>query len=125
MFVTTSVARPMIVLLAWNGSAGALFTSVTTTVNELVALKGGTPLSVTTVVIVFVLGPCDSVGVNRRASRRVRQGVTQAVGGNIRIARAVSHNQCGQLENRAVRLRWQDGAAVYFGDDDRKRIGCA
>src|SRR5262245_57479337 len=33
---------------------------------ELVALKGGTPLSVTTVVIVFVLGPCASVGVQVR-----------------------------------------------------------
>ena len=45
------------------GSDGALFTSVTTTLKLLVALNGGVPLSTTRVVIVFVLGPCASVGV--------------------------------------------------------------
>src|ERR1051326_1956241 len=42
---------------------GALFTSVTTTVKLLVSLLGGEPLSVTRTVIVFVLGPCASSGV--------------------------------------------------------------
>jgi hypothetical protein len=42
---------------------GELLTSVTVTVNEFVALRGGTPLSVTIVVIVFVLGPWASEGV--------------------------------------------------------------
>src|SRR5436190_1853583 len=31
--------------------------------NEFVALSGGEPLSITTTVIVLVLGPCASVGV--------------------------------------------------------------
>ena len=44
-------------------STGGLFTSRTITVKLLVALKGGDPLSVTTVVIVFVPGPCASLGV--------------------------------------------------------------
>src|SRR6266436_223710 len=62
-FVTTSAVNSAMVWFVWFGSEGALFTSVTTTVKLLVALKGGTPLSVTMVVIVFVLGPCASVGV--------------------------------------------------------------
>src|ERR1051325_4408363 len=41
-------------------SAGALFTSLTTTVKRLVALFEGAPLSVTTVTIVFVVGPSTS-----------------------------------------------------------------
>jgi hypothetical protein len=45
-------------------SAGALFNSVTITSKLFVTLKGGTPLSVTTVVIVFVPGPCASPGVH-------------------------------------------------------------
>ena len=36
---------------------------MTITVKLLVALNGGTPLSVTMVVIRLVLGPCASVGV--------------------------------------------------------------
>ena len=51
------------VRLPWLGSTGALFTSLAVTVKVLVALSGGTPLSVATVVKVFVLGPCASVGV--------------------------------------------------------------
>src|SRR6266498_1427637 len=42
---------------------GALFASVTTTVKLLVSLDGGAPLSVTRIVIKFVLGPWASVGV--------------------------------------------------------------
>jgi len=45
------------------GNTGAVFTSVTTTVNVFVALICGKPLSVTTVVIRLVPGPCASVGV--------------------------------------------------------------
>src|SRR5207245_1938529 len=44
-------------------NTGARFTSVTVTVKLFVALNAGTPLSVTTTVIVFVLGPCASPGV--------------------------------------------------------------
>src|SRR5438874_1534063 len=54
-------------LIVWSAGVcrkvGALFTSLTTTVKELVALSGGEPLSVTVVVKVLVLGPCASVGV--------------------------------------------------------------
>ena len=42
---------------------GALLTSFTVTAKEFVALSGGWPLSVTTVVIVLVPGPCASDGV--------------------------------------------------------------
>src|SRR5439155_7519578 len=51
------------VRLVCAGNTGGLFTSVTTTVKLLVALSGGAPLSVTLMVIGFVLGPCASVGV--------------------------------------------------------------
>src|SRR5207247_1181116 len=58
--------RVVSALLAWSAatvSTGALFTSRTTTVKLLVALRGGAPLSVTRTVIKLVLGPCASVGV--------------------------------------------------------------
>src|SRR6266851_3558552 len=63
VLVTVSVVSSLIVRLAWPGNTGALFTSLTVTVKELVALKAGVPLSVTMVVNVFVLGPCASPGV--------------------------------------------------------------
>src|SRR5215468_2833109 len=63
VLVTTNVASAVIVRLPCAGSDGALFTSVTTTLKLFVALNVGVPLSVTRVVIVFVLGPCASVGV--------------------------------------------------------------
>src|SRR5205823_11951937 len=44
-------------------SAGASVVSPSVLVKLLVALNAGTPLSVTTTVIVFVLGPCASLGV--------------------------------------------------------------
>src|SRR6266436_10176555 len=53
-----------IVRLACAGRTGALLTSFTVTVNVLVSLKGGEPLSTTRIVNVFVLGPCASVGVH-------------------------------------------------------------
>src|SRR6266536_545222 len=62
--VTTNVASAAIVRSPCAGSDGALFTSVTTAVKLFVSLNGGVPLSVTRVVIVFVLGPCASVGVH-------------------------------------------------------------
>ena len=40
-----------------------MFSSRTTTVNWLVALSDGVPLSVTFTTTTFVDGPCDSVGV--------------------------------------------------------------
>src|SRR4030095_5825379 len=53
----------LIVRLPGAVRVGALFTSLTTTVKLLVALNAGVPVSVTLTVIVFVLGPCASVGV--------------------------------------------------------------
>src|SRR5205823_5268005 len=53
-------------LIAWSpGPAlhGALPISLTVTVNVLVTLRAGTPLSVTLTLTAFVLGPCASVGV--------------------------------------------------------------
>src|SRR5207248_8782411 len=69
--VPWSVFRPVlagalnssIVWLAGTLNTGATFTSRTVTVKLVVALNAGTPLSVTTTVIVFVLGPCASLGV--------------------------------------------------------------
>ena len=42
-------------------------TSFTVSVNDFVSLRFGEPLSVTTTVILFVLGPCASVGVHEMA----------------------------------------------------------
>src|SRR5262245_14810627 len=63
--VTVTVNRlpSLIVRLAMAASTGALFTSLTVTVKLLVSLRLGTPLSVTRTVIVLVLGPCASLGV--------------------------------------------------------------
>jgi hypothetical protein len=63
VFVTTNGVSAVTVRLGWAGSVGALFTSVTTTLKEFVALNGGMPLSVTRVVKTFVPGPWLSVGV--------------------------------------------------------------
>src|SRR5206468_3918974 len=46
-----------------DASTGALFTSFTTTVKLRISLRLGVPLSVTCTLIVFVLGPCVSFGV--------------------------------------------------------------
>src|SRR5688572_560985 len=45
------------------GNTGAEFPPMTITVKVLVALNGGTPLSVTIVVMIFVLGGWVAVGV--------------------------------------------------------------
>src|SRR5439155_1681760 len=63
VFVTTRVLSSVIDWLSATVRTGALFTSVTMTLKLLVALKGGAPLSVTTVIIVFVPGPSASFGV--------------------------------------------------------------
>ena len=60
---TFKVASSFMVWLAGTVSEGAEFTSLTVTVNELVALSEGVPLSVTTTVMVLRLGPWASVGV--------------------------------------------------------------
>src|SRR5207248_10453870 len=53
----------MMVRSLCGGRMGGLLISLTTTVKLFVVLSGGRPLSVTTVVIVLVLGPCASDGV--------------------------------------------------------------
>ena len=45
------------------GRTGGLFTSLTVTLKVLVSLKGGTLLSVTTVVMGYMPGPWASFGV--------------------------------------------------------------
>src|SRR5690242_16194186 len=62
---TSSVLNSFITWFAGTVRTGALFTSVTVTLKEFVALFGGNALSVTIVVSVFVPGPCASVGVHR------------------------------------------------------------
>ena len=67
-----SVSVAVLVTMSWVSSLtlklgcalrdGGEFTSRTITVKALVALSGGFPLSVTTVVKRFVLGPCASEG---------------------------------------------------------------
>src|SRR5437867_11963704 len=78
VLVTTRTLSSLIVWSAGTVSTGALFTSRTTTVKLLVALRGGAPLSVTRTVIKLVLGPCASVGVQlstpELASRRTPVG---------------------------------------------------
>jgi hypothetical protein len=61
--VNVKVLPSLIVWLAMAAKTGALFASFTVTVKLLVSLRLGEPLSVTRTVIVFVLGPCDSLGV--------------------------------------------------------------
>src|SRR5436190_1143187 len=58
VLVTTSESSSLIVWSAGTVSTGALFTSFTTTVKLLVALRGGAPLSLTFTLIRLVLGPC-------------------------------------------------------------------
>src|SRR6267378_2976262 len=53
------------VWLAIGLRAGALFTSLTVTVKLRTSLSAGDPLSVTRTVMVFVPGPCGSVGVQK------------------------------------------------------------
>src|SRR5881394_1487746 len=61
--VSTKVLSSSILWLVGTFNTGALLTSPTMTVKLLVALRAGTPLSVTFTVIRLVLGPCASVGV--------------------------------------------------------------
>ncbi len=63
VFVTVSVANSLIVRSSCVGNVGALFTSLTVTVKELVSLSGGTPLSCTLTVMRLMVGPWASVGV--------------------------------------------------------------
>src|SRR5438132_659834 len=46
-----------------GSSTGALFTSLTVTVKVRASLNAGEPLSVTRMVMLLVLGPCASLGV--------------------------------------------------------------
>src|ERR1051326_1268790 len=64
VLMTVKSVWAAMVRLVCAGRTGALFTSLTVTVNVLVSLSGGEPLSTTRTVNVFVLGPCASVGVH-------------------------------------------------------------
>src|SRR5437762_2908643 len=61
--LTFNAVSSLIVWLAGIVSAGAVFTSLTTTVRLLVALRLGVPSSKTRTVTTLVLGPCASLGV--------------------------------------------------------------
>jgi hypothetical protein len=63
VFVTINVVNSATVVSACEGRIGAVFAGLTMTRKLLVALSGGEPSSVTTVVKVFVLGAWASVGV--------------------------------------------------------------
>src|SRR5438132_585422 len=63
VLVTVSAFCSANVRVICAGNTGALFASLTVTIRLLVALNGGTPLSVTTVIIMFVHGPSASFGV--------------------------------------------------------------
>src|SRR5439155_101965 len=59
----TNVVRSSIVWSSGTVRTGAVFTSLTTTMKLLVSLRAGSPSSVTLTVILFVLGPWVSLGV--------------------------------------------------------------
>src|SRR3954470_15771428 len=63
-FVNVSSVPSRTVLLLIAASVGALFTSFTITVNVLVSLRAGVPLSVTRTTMLLVPGPCASEGVH-------------------------------------------------------------
>src|SRR6266702_965466 len=63
VLVTLKVESSLIVWVGGVVSTGGLFTSLTMTVIVSAPLSGGTPLSVTRMVIEFVLGPWVSLGV--------------------------------------------------------------
>src|SRR5581483_8113856 len=64
VFVTVIGVVATLLKLVWMGSSGGKFTSLTTTLKLLVALNACGELSVTTVVIVLVLGPWFFAGVH-------------------------------------------------------------
>src|SRR4051812_9171120 len=76
--VNVRVLPSSTVLSGIDASEGAEFVSFTTTVKVCVALRLGVPSSNTRTTIVFVAGPCASVGVHVNApetgSRLVRSG---------------------------------------------------
>src|SRR5437660_10028981 len=100
--VTASALNSSSVWFPGTVNTGATFTSRTVTVKLLVALKAGTPLSVTTTVIVFVLGPCASFGVQLIApllpliviptGGPTRLNVSVLVGTSASVALAVTAN---------------------------------
>src|SRR6266852_6114632 len=63
MAVNISRLPSFTVLSLMGAKTGALFTSLTMIVKLLVSLNGGVPSSVTRTVMMLVLGPCASLGV--------------------------------------------------------------
>src|SRR5262245_46719976 len=87
-FVMMSVMPSSIVWLDTAARTGMAFISLTTTVKVSVPLKGGAPLSVTCTVIVFVLGPSDSLGV--QVNNPVAGLIAAPAGGLTRLYVSVS-----------------------------------
>src|SRR5213596_2420349 len=116
VLVTVSVVSSLIVRLVWPVSSGAVFTSLTVTVKELVALRAGVPLSVTLVVNVFVLGTCASLGV---------QLIGLDIGWQVTIGGGVGERLRGQLIDRPVGLACQQRRGVHFVDRHGEGVGRA
>src|SRR6478736_1619768 len=91
---------------------GAALTSFTVTVKDFESLRFGEPLSVTTTVMLFVLGPCASLGVHEIApvlglivipaggERRLKVNVL--VGTSESVAEAETFNVVSSLITRFV-----------------------
>src|SRR5437867_3029511 len=100
---------------AGSRGSGAVFTSFTITVKLLLSLSGGVPLSVTLIVIGFVLGPCASVGVQANtpvlgstltpAGPETRLKVSVLAGRSASVAVLVRTNPLNSL------IVWSAGAA--------------
>ncbi|MCU0770204.1 MAG: hypothetical protein MUE94_00340 [Verrucomicrobia bacterium] len=93
-------------------SMGALFTSQTVTVKLLVALKGGTPLSVTRIAMSLVPGPCVSSGT--QVSTPVLVFRFTPVGAATRLKRSVLAGRSGSVA-RFVTVRVVNSSTVCGG----------
>src|SRR5205807_611021 len=138
--VTASALNSSIVWLAGTLNTGATFTSRTVTVKLLVALNAGTPLSVTTTVIVFVHRHCASLDVQqivplhafivmppvppfvRHTCRRALHTLSLHVARPICVRRARRHRQRAQLVDRLVGRHAQHRRQVHFTHRHRKTV---
>src|SRR5205814_3556566 len=114
VLVTTNALSSLMVWPAGTVSTGALFTSCTTTMKLLVALRGGAPLSVTFTVIKLVLGPCASVGVQvstpELASRRTPVGAETRPKLSVLAGRSASLDGKGVVNGLSAVVVWSAGS---------------